>query len=46
MQYHVTLFALNVSCSLYCVTSKISHGVDAISPGCGVQASLLLFFIL
>ena len=35
--------ALKVSPSLYCLTTSISHGVEIISPGCGVRASLMLF---
>ena len=40
MQSHVTLFALKVSGSLYCVTS-----MQTISLGCGVQASPMVFFV-
>ena len=36
--------ALKVSPSLYFFTTSISHGVEIISPGCGVRASLMLFF--
>ena len=36
--------ALKVSPSLYCFTTSMSHGVEIISPGCGVRASLMLFF--
>ena len=37
--------ALKVSASLYCLyTTSISHGVEIISPGCGVRASLMLFY--
>ena len=35
--------ALKVSQSVYCFTTSISHGVENF-PGCGVQASLMLFF--
>ena len=38
--------ALKVSASLYCLhITSISHGVE-ISPGCGVRASLMLFYII
>ena len=36
--------ALKVSQSLYCFTTSISHDVENYSPGCGVQASLILFY--
>ena len=36
--------ALKVSQSVFCFTTSISHGVENISPGCGVR-SLMLFFI-
>ena len=35
--------ALKVSQSLYCFTTSISRGVEIISPGCVVRASLMLF---
>ena len=31
---------------MYCFTTSISHGVEKISPGCGVRASLMLFCVL
>ena len=34
---------LKVSPSVYCFTTSISHGVEIISPGCGVRESLMLF---
>ena len=33
---------LKISQSLYCFTTK-SHGIENISPDCGVQVSLVLF---
>ena len=33
-----------ISRSLYCFTNSISHGVKNYFPGCGVWASLMLFF--
>ena len=35
--------ALIVSQSLYCFTISICHGVETMSPGCAVRASLMLF---
>ena len=40
---NITDTALKVSRSLYCFTTSICHGVETISPGCGVRASLMLF---
>ena len=37
--------ALKVFTSLYCFTTSVSHGVEIVSRGCGVQASLMLFSI-
>ena len=31
---------------MYCFTTSTSHGVETISSGCGVQASLMLFLKL
>ena len=45
LELYITDNALKVSPSLYCFTTFISHGVEIISPGCGVQASLMLFFL-
>ena len=40
LELNITDTALKVSRSLYCVTTSISHGVETISPGCGVRALL------
>ena len=45
LELYITDNALKVSASLYCFTTSISHGVEIISPGCGVRASLMLFFV-
>ena len=46
-EHYITDNALKASAYLYCLyTTSISHGVEIISPGCEVQASLMLFFIL
>ena len=36
--------ALKLSRSVYCFTTSVSHGVENYFPGCGVWASLMLFF--
>ena len=41
LQHRITLFVLKVSCSLYCVISSISHGVENYFPG--VYTSTMLF---
>ena len=45
LDLYITDNALKVSASLYCFTT-ISHGVEIISPGCGVRASMMLFLNL
>ena len=45
LELYITDKALKVSPSLYCFTTSISHGVEIISPGCGVRASLMLFLL-
>ena len=41
LELYITVNALKVSASLYCLyTTSISHGIEIISPGCGVRASL------
>ena len=42
-ELYITDNALKVSASLYCFCTSIFCGVEIISPGCGVQASLMLF---
>ena len=43
-ELYITDTALKVSPFGYCFTTSISHGVEIISPGCGVRASLMIFF--
>ena len=42
LELYITDNALKVLRSLYCFATSISHGVDIISPGCGVRVSLML----
>ena len=44
LELYITDNALKVSPSLYCFTTSISNGVEIISPGCRVLASLMLFY--
>ena len=44
LDLYITDTALKVSRSLYCFTTSVSDGVETISPGCGVRASVKLFF--
>ena len=45
LELYISDTALKVSASLYCLyTTSISHGVEIISSGRGVRASLILFF--
>ena len=46
LELYITDNALKVSTSLYCFTISMSHGVEIISPGCGVRASLMLFLFI
>ena len=43
---HITDNALKVSQSFYCFTTSVSHGVENSSPGGGVRASLMLFYLI
>ena len=44
LELYVTDNALKVSASLYSLyTTSICHGVEIVSTGCGVRASLMLF---
>ena len=45
LDLYITDTALKVSQCLYCFTTSVSHGVETISPGCGVWAPLVLFFV-
>ena len=44
LDLYITDTALKVSGPLYYFTTSISHGVENFSSGCGVRASLMLFF--
>ena len=46
LDLYITDSALKVSWSLYWYSTSISHGVENISLGCGVRASLMLFLAL
>ena len=44
LDLYITDNAPKVSPSLYYFTTSISHGIEIISPGCGVRASLMPYF--
>ena len=45
LKHHLDLNITDSALKVYCFTTSISYGAETISPGCGLRASLMLYFL-